>query len=473
MSTTTVSVTRTAEEIRLEEVRVKEAAAREAALRRLGIANTSIDRSQARFKQLLSRLDEAASRLPDLKLQAPSMESFSSEYANDPTEVEAFASNLMQVVDRFQAQLEMSIHEAEVTLKRRLATAQAWRTSLGLEQQVEFNFEQIQRHKTLLESNEYPAERTTRPSKNAELEQVQAYINTLKSYITQSSQLILTIERRAATRELGKQVTGKIVTATQSAGQVLDTHQALKNEQAKQRLQAVIENALKNHKRDFTDLEQHTQTMLNALLDQAHLGDVSDMAERSIARDLALKAQAIKAENMLRQVPELIYSNPVLAKRWEVLSSQLQQVANGLEVLSPSIDKELRQIRIDSQLAVNDAFSKADFIAALSEHFEVFESDTGLVAIDLENPEVWLEASEVESESGGFAAILQMKTDSKATLNNEKQITNDVCKKINRIATHQDEKVNGVSEVVEHESTITRSRRPTRPTVRKTFAINQ
>lgn len=93
--------------------------------------------------------------------------------------------------------------------------------------------------------------------------------------------------------------------------------------------------------------------------------------------------------------------------------------------------------------------------------FEIFERDDGqgLVVVDLDHPEIWLEATPLEAGQGGFAAVLELKTDVESA-KDEAKVTDSICTKLARAAEGAKRDVATEAEVIERKSQITRGRRP-------------
>jgi hypothetical protein len=212
------------------------------------------------------------------------------------------------------------------------------------------------------------------------------------------------------------------------------------------------------------------QTQLDAALQQAARHDFRESVTRWIAREKQRRAGVALALELMQSAPEFVHEDPGLSQRWASLAEQLQRIAGGLEDINPSIEREYEQLRADACRLVNAAFTRADWVQAMCEQgFEVLERQDGqgLVVVDLDHPEIWLEATEYENEQGGFAATLELKTDA-SSLPQEATITDDVCAKLARAAGSEAPGVSSEAAVVEHESRIKRARRPA--AAQKTFA---
>ena len=191
---------------------------------------------------------------------------------------------------------------------------------------------------------------------------------------------------------------------------------------------------------------------------------------RWIAREGQRRAGGVRALALLQCAPELVHEDAGLAQRWAILAEQLQRIAGGLEDLHPSVEREYAQLGADARRLVNAAFSRADWVQAMcAQGFDVLERQDGegLVVVDLEHPDIWLEATEYEDAQGGFAATLELKTDATA-LAEETGITDAVCAKLARAAESGTPEVATEASVVEHDSRIKRARRPA--AAKKTFA---
>lgn len=488
MSTTTVSFRSTTEDAEIDALRRREAEAREASRRaalraeeerrreeairrRIAAAQQRIAEQEARYQREVTRLDEAARRLPDLSLSAPGLSSMSRETARDPVKLDAYAESLRSDVDRFSQVLNAAIAEAERLLQRRMAKAASWRNAADLEQQIALL---VQRSKD--EAARMHLEFTTpslpaKPSAEAELETVQAYEAMLAQSAREAKRQFEDLRARVIAHEKAVALSGRQIQA-RNADAVLSSHEADRENHARESLRKQCDDELARTGLRFGELPAGVRAQIEMALELAPLHDFHPSVTRWIAREKQRRDSIARALELMQSVPDLIHADPQLSRRWSSLAGQLQRIAGGLEDHTPHVEREYEQIRADAHLVLNTAFTRADWIQAMSqEGFEVLEraDGNGLVVIDLEHPEIWLEATEYEAAEGGFAASLELKTDAVSTsAAEETALTDDICAKLARAAGSASPSVATQSEVVEHKSHITRGRRPT--AAKKAFA---
>ncbi len=500
MSTTTVSYRSTTRDTDLAAVRRREAQAREAARearrraeeerrrakeqrrreeaerrreeqrqRRIAQLNQAITDQEARFHRLVERLDEATRRLPDLSLKAPRLATVSDRVAQDPDKLKEYADRLVKDVEEFSGRVEREIAEAQRLLQRRIEKASVWRRVADLEQRIEL---------LLRQSNDLAQEINLRPRINslpgrphseADLEAVQAYETALQRCHDEAKGEYTSLRARVRSRQSAITIAGELV-QTRSAQEAQARHAVAEMERARATLRAHRDLELARDGLRLEDLPGAVQEQIEAALEQAQNGDYRPNLTRWIAREKQKREGVARALGLLQSAPDLVHEDPALSRRWTSLAAQLQRIAGGLEDINPSVEREYEQLRIDANRLVNTAFTRADWVEAMCQQgFEVLEREDGqgLVVVDLDHPEIWLEATEYENEEGGFAATLELKTDAPSLLS-ETAITNAVCAKLDRAAGSGAPEVTTEAHVVEHEDRIKRARRPA--VARKTFA---
>lgn len=461
MSNTTVSMRSAAEDARLRELRDREAKAREAARRRIGVANAAIARSEERFRLAVQKLDEACARLPDLELRVPQLAGISASDAQDPARVEAFAAAIDARVDQFGAELERAIEQAEHLLRRRLRVAAAWRAAKDLEDHLrELAAQCAQNAQALREA--VPGMRILeRPQADAEAEVVETYVSSLRplhdEWLRKCDSLRSRVEALRRAQGLG----GSRVRAG-TAAQALAAHDARQHAEKRAAFDRNLQRALDINALRIEALPQGLRARVEMARAESHERESSQEIGVWLARHKRQESDAQCAQAFMKSPPEGVREEPGLSQRWTALCGQLQRVAAGLDELSPSHELEVRQLRLDAQRAVNLAFSRADWVRALNEQgFEVLEREDGegLVVVDLDHSEAWLEVQQHTTEDGSFVASLELKTDV-APFAGEDRVTDAICAKLERVAESAASGVASGSEVVEHETRITRARRP-------------
>ena len=126
MSTEYVSRSRV-EDIRARELREKEAARRKTVLeKRVGNVNASINLVLAEYSQLVSRLDNAKQKLPDLQYVVANLPNYNGGQQN-VSALEDYQVEIKSLVELEAKQLELAIAEAERILADRLALARIHR----------------------------------------------------------------------------------------------------------------------------------------------------------------------------------------------------------------------------------------------------------------------------------------------------------------------------------------------------------
>ena len=478
MSTTTVSIRSTSRAADLAAVRRRQAEARAAARRarqraleerrqeeakrqRIALAHELIGVQESRFEALVTRADEAARRLPDLALQTPTLESLDSRAQQDPAALEAHVARLTAHVNTFAHQLDAAVAEAERLLARRIATAAAWRRAADLEQQIQLLTERVRQAASGLGVDPVQMATPTRPSTDAALETVEAFVVALTRRRDALDQEDAKLRARAQSRERAKALGGAQVDA-RGADQILGQYADEQRARAAAALAAHRDAELARHGLRLDQLPRALRARLAQTLTRASEQDWRDSVSGWIAREQQQRADLSRALDLMQRAPDLVHADAGLSRRWASLTGQLQRIASGLEPFTPSVEREYAQIGADAGRLVNAAFSRADWVQAMSEQgFEVLErvDGDGLVVVDLDHPEVWLEANEYEDEGGAFAATLELMTDV-AALAEEATITDAVCGKLAHAAASGAPEVATQAEVIEHERRIKRAHRP-------------
>lgn len=487
MSTTTVSFRSTTRDTELEALRQREAEAREAARRaaqraeeqrrreeairlRIAAANRSIAEQEGRFQRAVARLDEAARCLPDLALTAPTLPALDGEITQDPAKLEAYATHLAAEVEQFGRQLDIAIAEAERLLQRRIAKAAAWRTAADLVQELDVRTQAIRDAAARLHESMSLESPPVKPQAEAELEAVEAYVAALQQRLIEANRQIQSLNDRLESRRRASALAGAEV-QTQSADTAHARFEAERVAAAQAALRARLDAAMSSARMRFEELPESLRALIDDALAQAHVQDQGERVTRWIARQQQRRDGVARALSLMQQAPDLVHDDPALSRRWSSLLAQFQRVAGGLDDFTPSIEHEYAQLCADAQCLLNTAFTKADWVQAMIEQgFEIFEREDGqgLVVVDLDHPETWLEATELEAEQGGFAAVLELKTDAALVPTDEAAVTSDICAKLARAAGTAKPDVATAAEVIEQKPRITRGRRPAK--AKKTFA---
>ncbi|EGV32672.1 hypothetical protein ThidrDRAFT_1157 [Thiorhodococcus drewsii AZ1] len=486
MSTTTVSFRSTTRDADLAALRRREAEARQAARqarrhaqeerrreetmrRRMAAASRAISEQETRFQNLVERLDEAAHRLPDLALATPRLTPLSDATARDPDRLESYADRLATEVDECAQVVESAIREAERLLERRLERAAAWRRAADLEQQMDLLRSQIEGAVARIRVEPGLAAPPQRPLPDAELETVQAYEATLKVLQDQARRQLERLQAQISSRETAIVLSGT-PTHARTAEQALTEHAAEEHARTVAALRAHLNAELARASLSAQDLPDAMHAQLDAVTTQTSHVDYRSSITRLIARERQRRDGIARALELMQSVPDLAHDDPGLGLRWTSLAAQLQRIASGLEDFSPSVERESAQLHVDARRLVNMAFTRTDWIEGMcAQGFEVLEREEGegLVVVDLDHPEIWLEATEYETDQGGFAATLEIMTDAAPNSSEDGVVTKDVCARLARAASSKTPNVATESTVIERERRIKRARRPA--VARKTF----
>ncbi len=466
MSTTTISVSTLVLAVpviaALEGIRRLEAASREMDRRRkIGKANKAISEQEERFQKAVSRLDDAVRRLPDLKLRTPKLPAISSNESQGPEMLESYVKRLTEEVNRFEAQLDASIAEAERILDRRVKKAATWRAATDLEQQCKI-LEQRCRDLAPHAGEVFTVPRIgKRPHEDAELEEVESYLSVLREMHEGLRRGHDALRKRVASLESAMALAGKEL-KTGAAEDALSRHQTEKKARAITELQAHRDKELCRNGLSLDDLSDSLRDQIAWAMEQAHRNDYREDISRWISREKQRRRDVARALDLLGTPPVLLHEDAGLTRRWESLAQKLQRIAGGLDDLTTSVEREYEQLKNDALLMVNTGLARADWISAMyAEGFEVFENGDGkgLVVVDLDHPETWLDVTPLKAEGGGFGAIIEMKTDAKA-LPDEAKVTDAICAKLKRAAVSALPEVSTKAEEVDRKTRIERARRP-------------
>jgi hypothetical protein len=479
MSTETVYYSN-AKEIKAAELRRREAEARkarrlavqlkaekevqEAARRRIAAANKAIREQEQLFQHEVARLDEASLRLPDLSMCTPVLSTLEVANNNAPEAFEAHVSTITGEVGRFTHQLNVAITKAEHLLQRRLAKAEAWREAKDLEDIAQHRRKNVDSLATQLQLDLEEITLPARPDSHSEVEEVHAYIDTIKQSITEIEQQHARLIACQQSRKHASSLAGPQLHAS-DAEKAHKEHQASLLASARICMRDTVDQTLNSYGVRMEELSKTTQWLIEDAIASANASDKSEQVIRWIARAKQHLDGARKSLSMMQQIPEMIHEDEHLSNRWSRLVERLQRVANGLDEFTPELDREYTQISIDANRNVCTAYTKADWVYAMSKQgFEVFErkNGEGLVVVDLDNLEVWLEADEIESKEGeGFGVVMELKTDATSNPEQETAITENVCSRLKQVkgATAANN-TNVQSEVIARSRKITRGKRP-------------
>jgi hypothetical protein len=454
------------------ELRLREAAAREAARCRVQAASRAVANLEEEFQQQLARLDAALRRLPDLSLQAPALPTPRSRLTEDPAALERYQANVARVVESFKRQLDTSIAEAERLLEKRLATASAWRLAGDLEQRATARLQAARTTAARLNSTVRSLAMPARPGTEAELETVQRYVEQLQAALMSVEAEAQRVEAQSEARDRAAELGGTRV-AGRDAEDARAQHVAERRAAAQSALRGSVVAGLAAAGLREEDLSASVRALIKESMAHAAAADRREQVARWIARDGQRHHGVQRALCMMQEAPEMVHEEHGLAARWSSLLARLQRVAGGLEELTASIEREYEQLRSDAGRHVTTAFTKADWIKTMTEQgFEVLEHEDGggLVLVDLDHPEVWLEATELKSEQGGFGAVLELRTDADLPAERDAAVTSSVCARLAQAQRATGADILTETEVIERAPRIERGRRP--PRARKSMAVS-
>lgn len=477
MSNTTITTRSAAENAALREVRRLQAEAQRLQRERQRLAQTSgrIAQLDARAQQITTRLDEAASGLPDLQFRPLAMPAAPVGTETDATALERYAQTLDDAVTAYERAAREAIDHARQALQRRHETARLWRDLCGLEDRL------AQLHRHCAELARHTGEplplvhRPARPDTQAALERVQAHHQAVQALVSQWEARRNALASRqtaqaAAARTMGHALQARTADAALQAADQLVRNAALKT------VQTHVAAELSRRDMAEADLPAGLREQLTDVQALAAQGDTRDLrAEVSVwlAREAAQRDGVRHADALLLAVPEGVNEDEALRQRWTQLAAQLQRVMNGMDPMTPHLLREHEQLGADAQRHVNLMLARADWVAVMTAAgCEVLECEDGggLVVLDLDHPEIYLEAQEYVDDQGTFAVSLELKADKGTPISDEGALTDAVCRKLQQAAGHSAPKVSAHSEVVERKSRITRSQRPA---VRRAAALQQ
>lgn len=467
MSTNDVLVRRAAEAAKLEDLRRQEAEQAERERQRLGFANQKVSQLDQRFRELVSRRDQAASHLPDLSLQEPAWPALSAAVSQNAAEVERYATQLQNVVEKFDRELTLAIRTAESVLEDRRARADAWRAATALEEAVKVSRENLASACRAVQENPPSPSPLNRPVADASLVALKQYISTLQAQVAAIQQQTDAARRRLDTRRVGQSLAGNQVAASSSAEAALSHHAAQRRADAREKLEVTLQQALADSKLSMSALPPGSRVLLDVIVDADEATDTRrELIRRVVARERVVQDNAAAALSLMQAAPDLVHANPSRAKRWANLVSQLQAVCGGLTALSPYHYQEYNQIKLDAQRDLDRRFVQTEFVNALrAQDFNPLEDAEGrLIIEDLRNLGVWLEETQplelTEGERGGIATVLELKTDAPvAETAKDEQVIASVCERLHA-AGHGSSNVQSHHEVLDRKSKISRGRRP-------------
>jgi hypothetical protein len=308
-----------------------------------------------------------------------------------------------------------------------------------------------------------------KPSGDADLEPIEAYVTALRYRLDERERQHARLRARLASRKRAAALGGTSV-QMESADDALSRYEAERKRVARSGLEVYRDALLAEAGLCMGDLPSAVCAMVEDALAQADVHDQRERLSHWIGRERQHRAGVERALALLQCAPELVHEDRKLSERWSNLTAHLQRVAGGLDDFEPRIEREYEQLCADARRLLNGAFTRADWVRAMrAQEFEVCEREDGqgLIVVDLDHPEIWLEATELDSEQGGFAVTLELKTDAPSPVD-EAKVTDGVCARLARAAGRATDHVSAEAEVIERKTRITRSRRPA--TAQQTFA---
>ncbi len=439
--------------------------AQEAARRRMDAANTIIQDQEHLFQHEIARLDEATQRLPDLLMAAPELSTPEISNYTTPEEVEAYAAMITNEVSRFADQLGTAIVDAERLLQRRLEKAEAWRNAKNIENNVKCRKQDVDGLATLLQLVPKKMTMPVRPDSSAELEEVQMYLEAIKQSMEEMEQQYSNLIARQQSRERAADLAGSQLRVN-NVVKAQTEHQVSLLTSAKHSLRKTVDQSLSTYELCWEDLPEATKWLVEDAIAHADTSDKSEQVVRWIARTKQHLEGTQKSLIMMQKVPEMIHENKQLSYRWSRLVERLQRVAGGLDEFTPDLEREYQQISVDAGRNMCTAYTKTDWLCAMSEQgFEIFERDNGegMVVVDLNNLDVWLEADEIQSNEGdGFGVSMELKTDANSSSEQEITTTENVCSRLKQAMRATTDETDVHSEVVSRTQKISRGKRPAR-----------
>lgn len=474
MSTTTFTYESTPDPVDMAHLRAIEAEARAEARRlaklerqreeqerqRIERAQALIAEQENIFVDAVARLDVAASRLPDLMLTAPKLPSMDESIAGNVEQVEAHASELKSIIERFGRQLDDAIKRAEYLLERRIEKAKAWRRAIDLANQ----------HAWLTDACRNLASRTggsfttialpQRPGSDAELEKVLEHEQELRIDVEALNRSYVALSTRMAGQARAASLAGPAV-ATRHADVCLEQQEVERRDAARTALIAYRDQQLREAGLTLQELSAAVCRQIDAALDEAHLQDQLFRLDQWILAEKQRLDGVKRATILLQGVPQLVQEDPRLARRWCALATRLQTISSGLEAFEPEVDHEYDQLQRDAQLLRNSMFAKADMVCRMRQAgFEVSQRPGGeeMLLLDPRHPEIWLKVKTNRSETGGVGAIVEMMTDSEHS--NEAVVIEDICSRLSQASSKTRPNITVQASEVERNSKIKRGVRP-------------
>ena len=477
MSNTTVTTRSAAEEAALHEVRRLQEEARRTERERvqLGQAQQRVRQLDSRAEAVTRRLDEAAARLPDLSLRPLEMPPMPGGTAATAVRLDRYCDELEGAVKAYELLASTAIDKAALTLQRRQETARLWRVVADMTSRMP----QLHAHCVVMGQHTGEPVPTLRiPSKPdalAELEVIRGHRHEIQALLKVWESREKTLNARQTVQAASARLAGTDVTA-HSADRTLQAAEVGIRARAQASLQAHLTAEMIRHNLKRESLPAGLAALVANALTQAASGDIRDLRPEVsvwLAREAAQREGVRHAEQLLQTVPEGVNEDNKLRRRWGQLTSQLQRVMNAMDPMTPSLQREHEQLRADAQRHVNLMLARADWVAVMTRSgCEVLEraDGGGLVVIDLDHPDVYLEVLEYMDEHGTFAASLELKADPDAVIVDENAVTEAVCRKLQQASGHSAPNVSAQSEVVERKSQISRGRRPA---VRRPMAMQR
>ena len=465
MSNTTITVSQAAEAARLADIRRQEEAERRVRIERerSAQARSQLLQQEDRLHRIQTRLDEASTRLPDLRLKQTFV------WTEPPSEkagaagLESHLGRVRQQLDAFERDVKNAIAQAELQLQRREATAAAWRASQDSEAQWRMNHQAMAEMSLRLAQQNRTEVLPTRPARDAELETVQDHVTRLHAAIALQELALTTLHSETRTLARAGETVGVAVTGARSAQEALTQHAAQATAKARARFESSLAQAMASNAIRSEDLPAGVQRLIEGARELSAEKDWSVTLQDWMAREASRRRDTARALVMLASPPEGVMEDESLSHRWQQITPHLQAVMAGQEAMSSELEGEFAQLGRDAQRQLNHRLSRAAWFARMaSQGLEVVEREDGegLVVIDLTCPETWLEGEEFEGENGEFAVTLELKTDAAPGTFDEEAQTTSVCDRLGQASGQSADKVKAESEVVERKKRITRAAKP-------------
>jgi hypothetical protein len=458
MSTTTVSFRAVANRVSVIELRRREEAAREIQRRRLGSAEKAVGIQQAHYANLVKQLDEGRSRLPDLVFIASALPN--APINQDPVAMEQHAADLSQLVAALERQVRDAIAAAEIALQRRQMLAAVWLEIHNIEAEIA-----VRNQASALLANrlqeQLKSELLQPLDKSATLEEAQPTLARLQQTLERIRAEHLSLELRMQSRKTAGLLSGQRVEAN-SAKAELDSWAEARASEAKTEIRQTINAALTSAKLTLEALPTALQLQTQFAIENAHETDHSLQITDLINRHRVRLDSIQNATQMLNNPPQYADDTTgAMESRWHNLVNRLEAVACGLDEWSNSLELEYHQVHEDCSRALQRAYAKANFIEeAAASGFQMSDGDDDLLLMDLEGfPGYWVEVRK-ESTDEGYATISELKTDSALSNNQDKSVTEAICKKLQAMANSTDDKVQSAVEIIEQKPVVTRAKRP-------------